>query len=530
MAFTLKNTLEKYIWVNDENTHVTGFTWLNGVYTSGASFLKVIREVSTAFETFKNFAMQLNGQFAIVVLKESEKWAVCSHTWSFPLFYTHYNNNNFFSDDPQNLLTGESEKKSQAFPALYFLAFGVTPGNSTLKNKIFQVQPGEILRLGQNKTESFSIFPNEGQNSSTVSGKVGDAELQHHLLDVFEKQYSYLKDKQVLLPLTRGYDSRLIGCLLKEFGHRDVICATWGRAQNNEVETARKVASQLGYKHIFIDYSQEVPDNFVHTHEFEDYVNYSGHFSSMPFLQDYFAIQALKNKKIIDHKTIALPGHPGDFLRGSHLDSKMTTNNTGYLISKIMSAFGSSFPFRSSEKKQIRKFLLETFFATQPAGEMWKNYEQWDYSERQCKFIGNSSGVYSFFGLDFFMPLFDLDLILFFSHVPFKQKLGAVLYNRTLENYFFKTHKVDFDLKLPATDGRIFNPLKNNLIKIAPQTLKKWHYPMKDPIFYHEITRILKGSDKSFNFKPPLKPNSYNSYIIQWYLQHIENKFSVGEN
>jgi asparagine synthase (glutamine-hydrolysing) len=85
-------------------------------------------------------------------------------------------------------------------------------------------------------------------------------------------------------------------------------------------------------------------------------------------------------------------------------------------------------------------------------------------------------------------------------------------------------------LKLPATDGRIFNPLKNNLIKIAPQTLKKWHYPMKDPIFYHEITRILKGSDKSFNFKPPLKPNSYNSYIIQWYLQHIENKFSVGEN
>jgi asparagine synthase (glutamine-hydrolysing) len=530
MAFTLKNTFEKYHWVTDENIFVTGFTWLAGEYISGESFIKAISENSASFESFKIFAGQLNGQFAIVVFKETDTWTVCSHTWSYPLFYRFDNKNVYLSDNPQKLLSDKKEQEKLSFSKLYFLAFGVTPGNTTLKNGIFQVQPGEILRLGQNKTESFKIFASAFQNNRTEKAEIQETELHHFLLNVFEKHYKYLKDKQVLLPLTRGYDSRLMGCLLKEFGHRDVICTTWGRAQNNEAGTAQNVASKLGYKHIFIDYSQEVPDNFVHTQEFEDYVNYSGHFSSMPFLQDYFAIQTLKNRNIIDHKTIALPGHPGDFLRGSHLDSKMTTNNTDYLISKIMSAFGSSFPFRLSEEKQIRKFLLETFFATQPAGEMWKNYEQWDYSERQCKFIGNSSGVYSFFGLDFFMPLFDLDLILFFRHIPFKQKLGAVLYNRTLENYFFKTHKVDFDLKLPATDGRIFNPLKYNLIKISPQTLKKWHYPKKDPIFYHEITRILKGSDKSFNFKPPLKPNSYNSYIIQWYLQHIENKFSVGEN
>lgn len=524
MAFTLKNTFEKYNWVTDEKVFVTGFTWFNGNYITGQSFLKLASENTTTFESFKSFATQLNGQFTIVVLKDIEKWAVCSHTWSYPLFYKPHNSTVYISDNPQELLSEEKEKKTDSFTKLYFLAFGVTPGISTLINGILQVQPGELMRFGKNKTESFHLFPFFRTSNQTRFETVKEENLHHLLMTTFEKHFNYLKDKQILLPLTRGYDSRLLGCLLKEFGHRDVICATWGRIPNPELKTAKKVAGKLGYNHIFIDYSQEVPNGFTRTQEFEDFMDYSGHFSSMPFLQDYFSLKALKDKKIIDNKTVVLPGHPGDFLRGSHLDNLMTTKNTGYLISKIISAFGSSFPLHSHEERRIREYLAQTFFSTTKDEPMWRNYEKWDYEERQCKFIGNSTNVFSFFGVEFLMPFFDLEFLMFFQMVPFEQKLGAKLYNHTLENFFFKKHKVDFDLKAAETDGQKFNPLKNNLLKITPYVVKKWYYPMEDPIFYHEITEELQASEKKFRYKHPLKPHCYNSYIIQWYLQYIENK------
>ncbi len=521
MAFTLKNTFENYRWVTEKNIFVTGFTWLAEEYISGELFIKAISENSASFESFKIFAGQLNGQFAIVVFNETDTWAVCSHTWSYPLFYRFDNNNVYFSDNPKKLLSDKKEKETLSFSKLYFLAFGVTPGNTTLKKGIFQVQPGEILRLGQNNTESFKIFTSAVQNKTTEKAEIKETDLHHILLNVFEKQYKCLKDKQVLLPLTRGYDSRLLGCLLKEFGHRNVICATWGRHQNSEQETARKVAGQLGYDHIFVDYSQEVPNGFSHTKEFESFIGYSGHFSSMPFLQDYFAIRTLKNKKIIDNQTVALPGHPGDFLRGSHLDSKMADNDTSYMISKIIDAFGSSFPLRTEQEKRIREHISQTFFS-QKDESLWSNYENWDYEERQCKFIGNSTLVFPFFGLEFLMPLFDLKILRFFQKVPFKQKLGAKLYNHTLETFFFKKHRVNFDLKSSENDGVKLNPLKNKLLKTIPHTIKKWYYPVEDPIFYHEITSELKASEKKFSYKHPLKPHRYNSYIIQWYLQYIE--------
>ena len=522
MAFTLKNTFEKYHWVTNENIFVTGFISSGEKYISGDAFLKEVSENSASFENFKKFAEQLNGQFAIVVFKKTEKWAFCSHTWSYPLFYKYDNNNNvYISDNPQKLLSREQEPEPHSFTKLYFQVFGVTPGNSTLKNGIFQVQPGELIRFGKNKSETFPFSLFSLTNKKTESETVSEERLQNILMAVFEKYFNYLKNKPILLPLTKGYDSRLLGCLLKEFGHRDVICATWGRNQNMEHETAQKVASQLGYEHIFIDYSKEVPNGFTRTQTFEDFIGYSGHFSSMPFLQDYFAIRTLKNKKIIDNQTIALPGHPGDFLRGSHLDSKMTANDSSYMISKIIDAFGSSFPLRTDEEKRIREYISQTFFARKDES-LWKNYEQWDYEERQCKFIGNSSLVFPFFGLESMMPLFDLEILRFFQKVPVEQKLGAKLYNNTLETFFFKKHQVDFDLKSSNHDGIIFNPFKNKLLKITPHAIKKWYYPLEDPIFYHEITKELQASEKSFSYKHPLMPHRFNSYIIQWYLQYIE--------
>ena len=50
---------------------------------------------------------------------------------------------------------------------------------------------------------------------------------------------------------------------------------------------------------------------------------------------------------------------------------------------------------------------------------------------------------------------------------------------------------------------------------------------MEDSIYYQEITREIRNSDKTFGYKIPFKPNNYNSYIIQWYLQFVGQQISA---
>ncbi len=523
MADSLKNMFEQYNWTTDGKIFVTGFTWLDADYVSGKAFLNLVSQQAKTFEDFKNLAGRLNGQFAVVILANAEKWAVCSHTWSYPLFYRKAENTVFISDNPQKLLNEKSQLQSSDLVKNYFLLFGVAPDNFTLIEDIYQILPGELVRFRMGRKESFNLFPYPQKPGET---EIKNEALYALLTKVFQKYSGYLKDKQVLLPLTGGYDSRVLGCLLKESGHRNVICATWGRDRNSEVKTAEKVAEKLGYKHIFVDYSKEVPKDYPSAKEFTPYIDYSAHFSSMPFLQDYFAIKTLKEGKIIDNHTVVLPGHPGDLLRGSHLDSRLLAKNENYAVSKIISAFGTSYPLNLREKKQLENYMQETFFSS-PARPTWMQYDVWDYQERQCKFIGNSTLAFSFFGMEVLMPLFDLELLTFFRNVPLAQKLGSPLYNQTLESFFFERHNVDFDLKPPQTDGRKHYPLKNIILKNAPHFLKKRRYPMHDPIFYKEITEMLRASGKTFTFKNPFKPNNYNSYIIQWYLQFAAQKIAA---
>ncbi|SHF64603.1 asparagine synthase (glutamine-hydrolysing) [Mariniphaga anaerophila] len=519
MGIELNDRFTKFNWTTNQKIAVTGFIWENENYISGEAFLTRVDANTNSFEQFKSFAEQLNGQFSIAIKKEEEKWVFCNNTCSFPLFYMLQNGKVILSDAPYlSFLNGEVPELD-VFSEMYFLTFGFTPPGTTLFKNIFQVMPGECIRFGKQGKDSRKLF----STRANIEKNVQEKDLQHVLLSSFSKYYEHLKNKQVLLPLTRGYDSRLIACLLKEYGHNNVVCATWGRKNISEYPTAQKVARQLGYKHTFIEYNNKTINNFTASEQFERYIKYAGHLSSMPFLQDYFAVQFLKNNKIIDSQTVALPGHSGDFIMGSHLDNNMQKGDVECIISKIFSGYGSTYPHRKTDENLIKKSIADNFFNDKNI-RPWQAFEKWDYLERQSKFICNSSLVFPFFGVDYLLPFFDSELVRFSHKIPFEQKLGTKLYNKTLENSFFKTHGVDFDLKPADAYARQNGTIKKRALKVAPYFLKKWYYTMEDPIFYREITQALMDSEKSFKYKHPLRPNAYNSYIMQWYLQLLKKK------
>ncbi|WP_303921017.1 hypothetical protein [Draconibacterium sediminis] len=511
--------LKKYNWSTEKNVSVSGFAWLGEDYFCGQDFVAQIQKHTSDFGQFIDFVSRLNGQFSIVVNNEEETWATCCHTWSFPLFYKIDNGNFSISDQPEQLQQTTADKEIDAFASSYFLQFGVTPFQQTLNATIAQIQPGEIVCFKNNSGNVTSDFVFQLQHKANA--KQTPLDVATHFRKVFEKFFNQIENKQILLPLTRGYDSRLLACLLAEFGHKNVLCATWGRKNNSEKQTAQKVAKKLGFQYQFIEYNEELIDNFKNDAKFTDYANYSGHSSSMPYLQDYFAVKYLREKKLINKKTVALPGHPGDFLRGAHLNNSILDLKASELGATLIKTLGTSLPANPDFRAALQKYLEENLIiqnSLTPA----EAYDIWDLRERQCKFISNSNQVYAYFGVNVLMPLFDKQNLQFFAGTDALNKNREQLYNKTLEDYFFKKHGVDFDLKqISDQKDSKFQNLKTRIIKVAPHQLKTLYYPMNDGIFYREITGQLR---RDIKMKHPLKPHSFNAYIVQWYLHFLASQ------
>lgn len=509
---------QKYKWTTRGYIRCTGFAWCDGKLISEDKFGEEIEHNSHDFENFAQWICSLNGPFAIIKELEEEIWMATSHTWTYPLFYAQNSVGLEIGDTPESFnIPGETQIRTE--DELYFLAFGVTPGNHTLNDQIKSVMPGEAIRLKGLEIQTVNKLDSWLQTELPESTAEDTAQ---RIRAMFQRYSGIIGKRKVLLPLTSGYDSRLLACLLKEFGHSDVICATWGNPENIEREAAQKVAERLGYPYLFIPYNHEVIANFPTDPEFGKFVRHVGHLSSMPYLQEYFAIRQLIKEGVIDQNTVVIPGHPGDFLRGSHLTPGLTSEENSRVIKKILAQFGSDYPLTGQEKMMVINETNELFFKDPNFTDNRIRFDQWDFIERQCKLVANSSMAWSFFAIETLHPLFDWDLVSYFPNLPISQRLASVHYTETLISHFFGKQGVDFMLRkesLPANDAGV---IKQKLIRFLPDFLKKWYYQDVNPIRYREITHELIRLWPGFQFKSPVRPYSYNSYLIQWYLQFIK--------
>lgn len=512
--------LKRYAWSAKDDRYITGTGIARGKMIDKEDLWEFLSDHVENFSRFLGFCMTTGGQLSIVVQKDNETWLYAGHTWSYPLFCTVTSSIRIVSDIPEAIYESGLQTEPDQAAETYFRAFGVTPGGRTLDKSIRQVRPGEILQIDHSTGRIKSWLqdmPQPGERDKDPG------ELAALIRDRFAIYAAHIGDRQVLLPLTAGYDSRLLACLLKESGKGKVVCATWGRTGNPDGITAEKISKTLGYKHIFVPLDDQETKIFTQQEDFSAYAEYAGHFSSMPYLQDFFAVRHLLRNGLIDRETVVLPGHPGDYIRGSHLYPGLLSETPEASARTIIQKFGSTLPFRKKEKQMVTGTILREIF--QASDSCQQNFDRWDQEERQCKFIGNSSLVYTRAGLSHLMPLFDKEITGYMLSLPFRQRLHARLYNHTLETHFFSKHGVDHDLKKinPAYPGT--SSVKSLLISHTPRFLKKWYYPMEDPVGYHEYTSTLRKSFPGMNFTDPERPNAYNAYLIQWYIQWIRQRY-----
>ncbi|MEE4176652.1 MAG: asparagine synthase C-terminal domain-containing protein [Bacteroides sp.] len=521
-----------YYWHQAEDLYFKGFFFdRDGRHYHEGGALEVLAPLKDR-KAIRQEVESIDGPFTIIK-QTSEGILICTGAMSiFPVFYTWENGKWLVSDSSDQLLNMKQDKHCNTDAFDEFMGAGFVMGRETLLKGIYKSQAAEILLLKPDGTTASDIYnyflPKAFWGESLTELKV---KLVYKLKNVTKRLITSLKDRTVVVPLSGGYDSRLIVSLLKNAGYEKVICFTYGRP-NQESELSQQVAEKLGYQWIFVDYRKTDIKGYLHDPVFQDYNRYAGNNYTMPYLQEYFAVKYLKDNKLIPDDSVFLPGHGGDFLAGGHVKkAARTKRDLKNLAPHIAKKYFLFIPLGNAAKDQITRRLEQWFEgyhppdgATDPFYSVYA--EDWYVKERGSKFIFQSAQVFPYFGYAFRLPLWHKDLRNLFRQVPFDLRLNQQLYYQLLEDEFFKPLGIFFEENEMKEVGK--NSLEKRIRKIlkplVPGMVLARKLKAADWMCYDKFTSEMEQQLKKEGH-PPLKTIfSYNARICRWYLQQVRKK------
>ena len=177
---------------------------------------KIKKNHNNTDRIFKDF--KLEGHFAIVIKKQNFLYAVTDNVSSIPIFYYEDKKDIVFSNSSNYLVKKFNKKlniiKKQFQPFLYS---GYTIGKDTLFDKIKFLSSGQSLLINSNKKFMKQIYIILIKKLTSIK------KLQKKLFLLIKKIFldliKSLKNRQVVISLSAGYDSRLVLSMLKELNY-----------------------------------------------------------------------------------------------------------------------------------------------------------------------------------------------------------------------------------------------------------------------------------------------------------------------
>jgi asparagine synthase (glutamine-hydrolysing) len=379
-----------------------------------------------------------DNNFAIIIKKNEEIFAIVDKIRSYPLLY-YYDNNNFILFENYQLIKNISLNKIvDKKQVLYFSLSGYTFQNGTIYKNIKQINPGTLIHFVSNKVNKFKYHSFNDKIVKKISNS--EQKLKSINEEIILKLIKSCKGKQIVIPLSAGYDSRFVLSGLKEYGFDNILTFSYGRKNNREVKIAKALSKKLKVPWHYISYTNKNLKAIVESKEHQSYEAFADNLTSIHFPQDFTAIKYLHENDIISKNSVIVNGQSGDFISGNHLPTLDYKNKN--VIKDLVSLYTSKNynlwnKYYLKNKSKLNKYILTYIKLNIPNFNKKKNhtlYEILEFENRQCKYVVNGQRLYEFFNYEWRLPLWD-DLYLdFWATVPQEEKLNQKLYKETLHN------------------------------------------------------------------------------------------------
>jgi len=491
----------KFGWELYENSNIQ--LWFSG-YLLGKETLrdKLFELVDLSYnldiEKLSKWAANLSGHFACVVkFSDDSCFLTVDKICSIPIFDAVNKKKYAVSNYAPHLKKIFNSNDISIQSLLEVSMSGFTIGDKTIYRNINRLMAGECVFWNNGIRHSkfyYIYFPWKRPIDSYTKLK---NEFAGICLTTINKLIKNANGRQIVVPLSAGNDSRLIVSCLKELSYENVICFTYGRRSNYEVNTSKAVADMLGYKWVYIEDILRKKRDFFKSTIYDDYVKTFESYASVPNVQDIYEIYTLKSKNIIDDDAIIVNGNSGDFISGGHIPHALeldkefiSDDNANWILflDKHYSLWGKlrtnlNDTIIISQLSKISSKMLKS--KKQKAVFLYSMIESMECIGRQSRLVTNQQRAYDFIGHEWRLPLWSEDFLNFWESVPPEYKVRQLLYKDVLmENNWGGVWKdIDINNKTIRPYRLYFFRLFVKLL-IAPFGKKTWHSIEKNIFVY----------------------------------------------
>lgn len=387
---------------------------------------------------------QIRDTFALII-KLSGSFFVCTdHVASTNIFLA---TDSLGLTLPKIRILNNQENTIDSWSIRQVLMSGFVGSHGTVFNNVRKVPAGCWALIRQGNVECviphFSYLPNDISSVSPGpdSNKSFESELTDTVLEIFERIRQMYDGEQIVVPLSGGFDSRLVASALHRVGCKNVVCFSYGKSHSWEKEASRAVASKLGFKWINVSYDKPFISKFFSGTTYEHYVEERFEPSGVLHFQELPALWSITQKRLISQHSIFMNGSTGDFLAGGHIPVELFSsagnefpNFFRFFLNKHYSLWGD---LRDSETDRRIIDMLESdlefhFRGVRSEVNAAHCLELLEWYGRQSNLIMTMQYVYEFFGYNWHLPLWDKRLVDFFADLPLDHKRHKNFYKEVL--------------------------------------------------------------------------------------------------
>jgi len=481
--------------------------WTRGVIFRDTSLLKDASIESSMSDSY-HWLTRLNGFFSIVMQTNEGVLAAVDRVRSLPLFYAVEGDTFYLSDDAEFLRTKLSRAPIDHDSVEELRFTGYVTGKRTLIATISQLQAGEYL-VAEETSEGWTVrthryYEFRSRNPFFEEEAKFDATLTEVVFRCIDRLIRYADGRPIAIPLSSGADSRLIATALRYRNYQPLFAYTYGTRWSRDALGASRIAQVLEIPWRFVEYTRENWSYHWGSEQRKHYYRVASNWCSRPHLGDWIALQELSDWLPPD--TVFAPGHSGDFVAGSHIPHayhSMKEITKEQLTRDIL-----NYHYESEDRELFRRRISEVVSIPEVMSlqQAVDTYEQWDWQERQAKYIVNSVRLYEYWGYDWWLPLWDSEFVEFWHQMPLQYRFARRWYMWFINKFCEKFGSEDMpQLPLPRIHRdkpkRLFH-----IIRARAWLLRNYTYL---------VTKELCCSNRSVSF-------AFNQQFLQEILSGCE--------
>lgn len=416
---------------------------------------------------------ELNGFFAVVIRDGGRLFVSVDRVRSIPLFYSVEPRRFILSDEAEWVRKEVGDQELDPIAREEFQLTGYVTGNDTLYPYVKQLQAGELLAVqsmpeGYISLQQYRYYRFQHVEPEQYDENQLRSELNTAAVGAIQRLIDYAKGRQIVIPLSGGYDSRLIATLLCHLNYENILAFSYGKPGNKESTYSKRVADSLGIPWLFIEYNPQKWRKAWTGDERRTYQQWASGWSSLPHVQDWLAVREIKRQQLVNEDCVFVPGHTGDFISGGHIPADAIPGQKGsrsMLSSAVLTKHYSSIPMDAVSYSgdfwaaRIWDRICRPPIST--AEQYSTAFEEWEWQERQSKYIVNSIRVYEFLGYEWWLPLWDAGFMQFWQHVPLTLRHGRKFYIRYVQN-IYNTVTENADEVIASLNAETPSPLTRN--------------------------------------------------------------------